>query len=192
MKQLILIRHGETEYSRMGRFCGESNPLLNRRGVEQAAHLGSILATEQIDLISTSPLNRCIETAVPIGVGREIQIEDDLREISFGIFEGKTSDECERDLPLAWKMWCNEHYIDGAELPSSFEKRVKQILKRFEKSDAETVVIVTHGGVIRLMLSYLLWGNSKNQWRVKVEPGTIARVEIDDGFAFLKSLNEGI
>ncbi len=93
--RLILVRHGETMYNAQRRYTGQSDVPLNALGERQAAALGEYLATEHLDVIVTSDLERTRVTAEAIARyhGLPIQEDIDLRELAFGEWEGYTYDE---------------------------------------------------------------------------------------------------
>jgi broad specificity phosphatase PhoE len=107
--RLLLVRHGETEWNRLGRYQGQSDVELNRAGLEQARCLGRRLASEAIDAVYCSDLQRAIQTAQPITSDRNMTVTycKELRELYFGEFEGKCFEDIEDlYLPLekAWRM----------------------------------------------------------------------------------------
>ena len=89
-KRFFLIRHGETEFNRLGIFRGRYEVDLNDRGRRQAGEIGAVLGSEGIDFILTSPLSRAVETAeiVSRSVGVEYRIDEAFNNISLGEWQG--------------------------------------------------------------------------------------------------------
>ena len=91
--EIVLVRHGETEWSRTGRHTGRTDRPLTERGREQARRLAPLLPAGDFALVLSSPLQRARQTAELAGLGQRLQIEPDLAEWDYGGFEGLTSDE---------------------------------------------------------------------------------------------------
>ena len=91
--RLILIRHGETDYSTEKRYCGLTDVCLNKRGIEQAEGLCQKLGEEDVDKVYSSDLRRASEFAKIVFKNKEIEPAPEFREINFGIFEGLTYEE---------------------------------------------------------------------------------------------------
>jgi broad specificity phosphatase PhoE len=93
MKQeLYLVRHGETIWNEQGRFCGRSDPPLTERGRHQAISLRALIGDEVFGRVISSPSLRAVETA-QLAYG-EPRVDDRVREIDFGVLEGRTWAEC--------------------------------------------------------------------------------------------------
>ena len=99
MLKLIIVRHGVTEWNKEGRLQGKKDIPLSKEGEEQADKLAKRLKDEKIDKIYASPLKRACKTAEIINKYHKlpINIEDGLREISYGIFDGISKEEREKD-----------------------------------------------------------------------------------------------
>ena len=134
-------------------------------------------------------MERCVQTTKLLQIETETLFVTVLKELSFGEFEGFTAEECEDTFPESWKNWCESGTVpSGGESTKSFTNRIKMFLTECQNLEVDTVAFVTHGGVIRLILSLLLWGDTENQWRTQIDPGSIAKISFNDGFAFLTSL----
>ena len=97
--EVLLIRHGETDWSLTGRHTGNTDLPLTARGELEARALAPLLANRQFDLVLVSPLKRAQRTCDLAGLARDMSIEPDLREWDYGAYEGLTSDEIHRDVP---------------------------------------------------------------------------------------------
>jgi len=190
MKQLVLIRHGETDFTSRELFCGTSNPSLNKQGRTQSIALGNLLRSHSIDLCLASPLDRAIQTAELLQLNLPIHSEPLSREIGFGIFEGLSREICQNRFPSEWQAWCEGSIPPEGESVQSFHTRLTQLAENLSHEKSDTVLLVTHGGVIRLLLSHYLTGSFENQWRFKITPGSLCRIGFDGSFAYLESLQE--
>ena len=145
MAELILVRHGETDWNRDRRYQGHADPPLNDAGRVQAEQLAESLETLELDAIYTSDLRRAAETAEIIGAGRGIPIVHDpgLREIDVGSWSGLTREEIEERFPGA-----AEHDGESRDQhPSTACER--QSSASPPQHAGERVLIVSHGGSIR-------------------------------------------
>ena len=154
MTTLLLARHGETDWNRDGRFQGHADTSLNGRGREQARALADELP--HVDVIYSSDLARSIETAEIVGerLGLEVRVDPRLRERSFGGWEGLTGVEIERASPDSYARWRSGEGFgaDDAETHEAFAARIEAFLADIlERHPGETVLVVAHGGSIRVI-----------------------------------------
>jgi probable phosphoglycerate mutase len=166
---LILIRHGETDWNRARRFQGHQDIALNEEGVRQAQGAARRLAqrpqayglarrADRPDpVLVTSDLLRCRQTAEPIAasLGLTPVLDAGFRERSFGVFEGLTVDELRRDHAEPFARWLArepDFAIEGAESLRVFAGRIQSALDGLmARHGGRTVVVVTHGGVLDIV-----------------------------------------
>jgi phosphoserine phosphatase len=173
--RLLLIRHGSTLDNEQGRLTGQADVPLSPRGERQVALLGEQLANEKLDIIVTSDLQRARATGAAIAHYHQIPVYEDaaIREISLGAWEGVTLSELmERDAE-AITRWQNEPLTvrpPGGETITQLRDRVVPALEFWYANYPDsTVVWVTHGGVIRVLLCHLLnvdlnsWGQFRRE-----------------------------
>lgn len=156
MGELVLIRHGETEWSRSGRHTSWTDLPLTPHGEEQARSLRPLLADRKIALALVSPMSRAVATARLAGI-EGAGIEPDLQEWDYGGYEGITTDEIHRTRP-DWNLWTDgvapgdpEH---PGETPEQIGARVDRVLSAIEaelRADRGDVVLVAHGHVLRVL-----------------------------------------
>jgi broad specificity phosphatase PhoE len=165
---LLFIRHAETDLA--GRFCGHSDPPVNKNGLRQIEELIERLRTESIDAIYASDLSRSLTTADAIGKAfalSPIKVPQ-LREIDFGEWEGLSWQEIEsRDRAYA-RRW-SEAYPDlpapGGELFDAFQSRVLNVVQHLLAMTSQTcVAVVTHAGVMRVVLRSLCGLEEQEAW----------------------------
>lgn len=141
--KLYVLRHGETDYNKEGRFQGQNNISLNEEGKKQAQETRKELQNIKFDKVFVSPLKRTIETAKIVVPNYKIEIDNRIIERSFGKLEGKKSipDYEERIKEF------------GIESIKNLEKRVecfiKEILNEVQKD--QNILVVTHGGVAQII-----------------------------------------
>jgi len=158
MTELIVIRHGETDWNRQHRFQGQIDVPLNALGLEQARRLGLRLADEPIDLLVVSDLQRARQTAQALADarGHAPRIEPLWREQGFGILEGLDVPTIRSRHADLWAQWLR-HDADyalpqGGESNVAFHARVMQALRALvAKHAGARVAVVTHGGVLDML-----------------------------------------
>ena len=160
MTNLLLVRHGETDWNRELRIQGSSDTELNERGREQARELASELADVELDAVYSSDLRRARETAeiATAGRGLDIRLDRDLRERFFGSWEGLTRFEVAERFPDL------EHH-DG-ETDQQVRERVLAAVHRIVAAHpGEEVLVVSHGGALNALWHHAIgerierWGN---------------------------------
>lgn len=157
MTQLILLRHGETDWNRELRFQGHVDVGLNAIGLEQAQRLARRLAGEPAQRIYASDLLRAQQTALPVAkeLGLAPVNDPGLREQSFGDVDGMRVDEIQAQHPQAWEGWLRFHEdfcMPQGESTRQFHARVMDAVHRMVAAHpGETLVVVTHGGVLDMI-----------------------------------------
>ncbi|MGJ7508304.1 histidine phosphatase family protein [Variovorax sp. GT1P44] len=155
--ELILIRHGETDWNRELRFQGHIDVPLNDLGHEQARRLGLRMAGESVQHLVSSDLMRAQQTAAPASRQLELEIVTSaaLREQNFGVVDGMRADEIQDLHPRAWEDWLQfreDHAMPEGESPREFHTRIIEALGRIAVAHAgQTVLVVTHGGVLDMV-----------------------------------------
>jgi probable phosphoglycerate mutase len=154
---ILLIRHGETLWNRAGRVQGWQDSPLTDAGSAQAEALAERLSGVWIEQLIASDLGRARQTAAPIATRLGIAIECDpgLRERNYGIFEGRTYAEIERDDPEAHAYLARRdsaYVIPGGESGTAFSARVLGALERIAVAHVgHRIAVVAHGGVLGVL-----------------------------------------
>ncbi len=161
VRRIILIRHGETDWNLEGRYQGQTDIDINDTGRRQAERLFVRLrAAETVDRIYSSDRIRAVNSAKIIFRGRDLEIETDLREISFGVFEGLNHKEILERYPDIHSGWMKNPFdsmIPGGEAPADFRKRVLGAFKKIVSLNKDKVVaIVAHGGPVNVIVRDIL------------------------------------
>jgi broad specificity phosphatase PhoE len=155
--QLVLVRHGETDWNRENRFQGHADPPLNDTGRQQAAELAAQLESETFAAAYTSPLRRAHETATVIAdaLGIDLIADDRLTEVDVGSWSGLTRAEAEQRFPEGFARWLEYgHGWDDGETYDDLGARVVEALTTIARlRPGATVLVVTHGGPIRSALA---------------------------------------
>jgi alpha-ribazole phosphatase len=170
MKGLIFIRHAETDLA--GTFCGHSDPPINARGQEQVRDLIPQLTSESFDAIYSSDLRRAVDTATSLSqaFGVPCTTTPNLREIYFGDWEAMTWAEIQRrdaDYARRWAESLPDLTAPKGEPFAMFESRVLQEIDHLLRLAADKqIAVVTHGGVMRIVLRTLLGHTEQQAWEL--------------------------
>lgn len=179
---MFLIRHGQTDYNRQKMYCGRSDPGLNKDGRGQAEMARLRLDKEGIRDVYCSPAKRAQETARIMFPRGRIICYDPLREIDFGLWEGKTYEQILCEYGDVYRRWLDNPYacdIPAGEPLSAFRQRVlagfSHVLKGL--GGKRNLAVVTHFGPIRIILGELRGEGDPGFWKIKVEPCGIYEID---------------
>lgn len=145
--QVVLVRHGETEWSKDGRHTGTTDIPLTEHGRDEARHLRPILQQWQFALVLSSPLQRALDTCRLAGYGEEVQLRKDLAEWDYGRYDGKTSTEIAAQRP-DWSLWRDGG--PGGETATDVGKRVDRVIAEVRRVDGNALLFA-HGHVLRVL-----------------------------------------
>jgi probable phosphoglycerate mutase len=145
--KLLLIRHGETEWSRSRRHTGRTDVPLLPDGEAMARALVPVLAREEFDLVLVSPLERARRTAELAGLGAAAEYVDDLMEWDYGDVEGRTTAELRETQP-GWDIWADG--APGGESLAEVGARADRVVARLLDEGPERVAVVAHGHLLRI------------------------------------------
>ncbi len=142
-----LVRHGETEWSRLGRHTGRTDVPLTETGRDQARALGRRLAGHAFDLVLTSPLSRTSETAALAGFAEVARPDPDLREWDYGALEGRVTADIRAEY-AGWTIWRGPW--PGGETIDEVGTRADRVVARARATDGD-VLVFGHGHLLRVV-----------------------------------------
>ena len=145
--RVLLLRHGETEWSREGRHTGRSDIPLDAAGRAGALEAGAALAEIEFARVLVSPLRRARETAELAGLRGPAELCDDLMEWDYGEYEGRTSAEIGEERP-GWTIW--DGGVVGGETLEEVGRRADRVLARLRALEG-AVAVVAHGHLLRVL-----------------------------------------
>jgi broad specificity phosphatase PhoE len=195
MLHLILVRHGETEWNVQRRYQGQFNVPLSSVGRQQAERIAQRLASQKIDAIYASDLERAWETAAIIAAKHNLAVasEPRLRELKFGVLEGLTFDEAQIQYPEMITAWLKDFNQppQGAESVDLFNARIIALLDDLkQKHDEQTLLLVGHGGSLSEILRVVLGLSREKRWYLEMENASLSEVSIAEDYVSLKRLND--
>jgi len=193
-KRLLLMRHGETELTPGRHFVGRTDLGLSAIGLSQATGMQTWLQVHQPERCFCSPMLRCQESAKAVLGSSELPFETvhDLREIDFGTWEKLTWKEVEALDPEGVQRWLKfDRRFDfgSGERIGAFFSRIKRAAAGIAASSEESLLVVTHGGVIRLLLCHYLKLPLSYFFRFEIGPASLTALDIyESGHGVLAGL----
>ena len=184
--EIILIRHGETEWNSQKRMQGHSNSDLSSVGQAQIQALGQWMKNVPFDLIYSSDSLRAKQTAEAITQfsGHELQFDQRLREKNLGVFEGLTSEEARERHPEVFRLFKtagSKYVIDEGESTQQLQDRALEIVNEIRiKHPEERVLLVTHGGFIRVVMKHSLGLSLETPTRFLIRNNGVFRLVWED------------
>ena len=147
MSEVVLVRHGETEWSKSGRHTGRTDVPLSHEGLGQAEALAAALTGRRFERVLTSPLARAVETCRRAGLGNDAIRTPDLLEWDYGGYEGRTTAEIRAEVP-GWSLWRDG--VPNGETAVDVGRRVDRVIGavRLLSGDA---ALFAHGHVLRVL-----------------------------------------
>jgi broad specificity phosphatase PhoE len=148
-RHVWLVRHGETDWARLGRHTGRTDIPLTDRGRDQARSLGNRLAGHTFGLVLTSPLARAAETAAISGYADAAVVDPDLMEWDYGVHEGRTTAEIRGDFP-GWTIWRGPW--PAGETIDQVGTRADRVVARLRSLDVDgDALVFAHGHLLRIL-----------------------------------------
>jgi broad specificity phosphatase PhoE len=145
-REVWLVRHGETEWSRDHRHTSHTDLPLTDVGTRIATRMRERLAGEAFDGVLTSPRQRARRTAELAGFG-DAEVDEDLVEWHYGDYEGITTAEIRESVP-GWTVWT--HHVPGGESPGQVRERLDRVVRRLVDAEGRTLVF-GHGHALRAL-----------------------------------------
>ncbi len=149
MNRVVLVRHGQTEWSVSGQHTGTTDIPLTDEGRRQAEALGARLSGWTFGRVLTSPLARAADTCELAGFGARAEVTDDLREWDYGDYEGLRTADIRKDRP-GWWLWRDG--VPGGETVEEVGRRADRIIDAARAAEGD-VALFAHGHVLRVLAS---------------------------------------
>jgi broad specificity phosphatase PhoE len=169
-QQVVLVRHGETDWSAHMRHTGRTDVPLTEEGRHQAERVGRALRGRRFALVLTSPLKRAAETCWLTGFGELAQARDDLMEWDYGDYEGRTTLDIRRETP-DWTIW--RYGAKNGETPEQVAARADRVLAEVREVDGD-VLIFGHGHQLRVLTARWLGLGPAEGRLFALDPATIS------------------
>ncbi len=194
---IYLVRHGQTDYNKNGKFQGTTDVDLNALGLKQAGQIGMRLQAKRIDIIYASPLKRVAQTASVISkyTNSNIITREELREINMGEWEFLNVEQVRAKHAGYYEEW-SKHTADlpypGGECGADVEKRAMRVVEEIINQGYEESVIVTSGGTIRVLLSSFMGLKLENRFLLDTDNCglSVVRYEMQGKKYHIKCIND--
>ena len=193
--RLWLVRHGETEANVAGLYSGHAPTPLTERGIAQAQTLGTLLRNVPVDNVLCSELERARHTTQLILGDREVPVRNmpELKEMFFGDWEMRHHRDLAREDAENYAVWCNDWQNatpTNGEGFQAFSQRVERFIAQLaDYKTCQNLLVVSHQGVLSVLIARLLSMPAAAMWHFRVEQGCWSAIDFCDDFAVLKVLN---
>lgn len=193
-ENLLLIRHAATASVNDGRYIGATDEGIVAPADDSVARLVSLVQSFGPERCLASPMLRTRQTAALVTepCGLEMEIDADLREIDFGNWEGLTFAEIDAQDPVLVRQWATgaaDFCFPGGEPLAAFHARVREAGRRLAGRPEKTVVAVSHGGVIRILICHFLGLSFDHYLQFEVRPFAITVIRLFGERGVLAGLN---
>ena len=195
MVKLILVRHALTVDNQKSRLSGHIDSSISEEGKEQIDKITNYLKDFDIDKIYTTTSSRTKDTVKKLSELKSIEIieKESLKEIRFGDFEGLTFDEIKDKYPKEFQDMIEKgyeyKYPNGESLIDSYNRVCIELDNIISNNDDRTILICSHGGTIRNIITYLISNSYKYHWNFKIDNGSVTILEVQDGFTVITAMN---
>jgi probable phosphoglycerate mutase len=188
--RLVLLRHGETEWSRSGQHTGRTDLPLTPRGEQVAAAAGAFLADYSFALVLASPLQRARRTAQLAGLDAETDV--DLVEWDYGGYEGRTTKDIWEEVGYDWTVFANG--VPPGDTPGETVEevaaRVSRVVNRVLPALADgDVALVGHGHCLRVLTAVFLRQEPRLGAQLLMDAGSVSVLEFDREQPAIRSWN---
>lgn len=196
--RIILLRHTESEANFNKVYGGRKDFKLTDKGIKQIEELIEVLnddycITDCNDVrIYSSPLSRAKGFADSIGkvLKKDAMVDERLEEFDFGVFEGYGYEELKED--ESYKLWCDDYFnyeIPNGESLRNFKVRVEGFVKEILRDDKKDLIIVSHEGVMKIILLYILKLPIENFWSFYCGNGSVVEIIYENKFGYIRRIH---
>jgi len=186
--QVVLVRHGETEWSRGGRHTGRTDIPLTERGRLQAKAVGAALGGRDFALVLTSPLSRSAETCRLAGFDDQAERRDELMEWDYGDYEGRTTPEIRQERS-GWSLWRDG--VPGGETSEEVGARVDRVIAEARSAGGEALLFA-HGHLLRVLTARWLGLEPAEGRLFALDPATLSTLGYERETSVIRLWNQSV
>jgi broad specificity phosphatase PhoE len=183
--EVVLVRHGETEWSRDLKHTGWTDEPLTERGRDQAERVGAALHGRSFALVLTSPLQRATETCRLAGFGDVAQPRDDLREWNYGDYEGRKTDDIRKETP-GWTIWTGG--VPNGETVEQVGARADRVVEEARAQEGD-VLLFGHGHLLRILAARWLGLEPRAGRLFALDPATLSALGYERETSVIREWN---
>ncbi|SNS64504.1 probable phosphoglycerate mutase [Asanoa hainanensis] len=189
MAEIVLVRHGQTEWSLTGKHTSYTDVELTPDGERQAREIGERLAGRSFAAVISSPRLRAVRTAELAGLD-VTELDDDLAEWNYGRYEGITSAEIHENHDPKWSLWTDG--APGGEQPEQVGARVDRVIAKAAKLlDQGDVALVAHGHLLRVVGARWIGLGPDGGGLLKLDTATLSELGFEHGQRVIQQWNSG-
>ncbi len=182
-KTVLLLRHGTTGTTVPPRFLGSTDLPLSAAGRRQVAAVAPCVRSRNPQVCFCSPMLRCVQTAEIVLKNSTMKLDlvSDLREVDFGRWENLSFEEIQKSDPERLERWAafdRQFSFPGGECLGDFLARVRGVAWQIVSAPQQTILVVTHGGVIRALLCHFLGLHPRRYVLFDVRPASLAVIDV--------------
>ncbi|MFH0914690.1 MAG: histidine phosphatase family protein [Chloroflexota bacterium] len=172
MTEIILVRHGETEWNVAEIFRGRLDIALNETGLRQAELLARELSGWKLAAVYSSPLKRALQTAEPIARYHELVVKTSpgLTDLNFGEWQGRAREEVKNKYPQIYTEWIESPHkvrVPGGESLDEVRERATRLVEEVVAQHQGTVVLVSHRVITKVLICALLGLDNSRFWNIR-------------------------
>jgi len=173
MARIILVRHGETDWNKQEIFRGRMDVNLNQNGIKQAEAIGEELKERKLDVVYSSPLSRAQLTAKIIADyhNLEVNVEQGFVDLNYGKWQGISHEDVKAQYPELYALWQKQPHLvkfpAGECLDDVRHRTINTLEKIISKHNSDTVAIVAHRVVNKVMLCAVLGLETSHFWLIR-------------------------
>jgi len=196
LTRVILIRHGQTVWNKGDRFRGQIDLDLDDVGLRQAQAIASHVSYWPVSHLFSSPLKRAWQTAQAVGdlMGLETQQFDGFNDINYGQWQGRTPDEVAAEQPALYRQWRTQPdlvtFPQGESLDQIRIRATAALEELLTRYTGETMVIVSHKVVCKLLVLHVLGLDNSHFWNVEQDNGAINIFEARNNMLLAALIND--
>jgi broad specificity phosphatase PhoE len=187
-QEIVIVRHGETEWSAAGKHTSSTDLSLIAEGRKRATQLRDELAGREFALVLCSPLRRARETCELAGLADRAVITEDLREWNYGEYEGRTTPEIRTERP-DWWLWRDG--CPGGESPPEVSARADRVLETLKAADGDAIAFA-HGHILRVLAARWIEMDVTAGARLKLAAGGIGVLGYERDTTVIAAWNTGV
>lgn len=186
--ELWLIRHGETEWSLSGAHTSRTDIPLTERGKERARKIREYFREKTFSMVLTSPMQRARETCSIAGYGDVAQVDSDLSEWNYGVYEGRTTKDIQKEIP-GWSVWANP-MIDGETIDQVAERANRVIARAVAKGGS--VALFAHGHILRILATCWIESAPVMGSRLALGTGSVSTLGFEHQIRVISMWNQSL
>jgi len=187
-QEVVLVRHGETEWSRAGRHTGRTDVPLTEQGRRQAEAVGAALRDRAFAVVLTSPLARALESCRLAGFGDRAELRDELMEWDYGAYEGRRTSEIREERP-GWTLWRDG--VPEGESSDQVGERADSVIDQIRALDGDALLFA-HGHYLRVLTARWLELEPSAGRLFALDPATLSTLGYERETPVIRLWNDAV